>query len=184
MAQSKSFSSSAVSVWNSLHSVTSASDLKTFRTLLKTHLFTNRQIDWVIPRPASTNSCTIYIWCVINYANTYLLICTLYIISIIFKYLVWWCDSGPKLFVKPSQKSNRQIILNAVSQCCLAGAVNREVRDKVLDVSIPYFNTKLPIYVMHNIVNGLMFMVMPCRVGWLTVFCFVFHFEKLYMLAL
>ena len=46
MAQSKSFSSSAVSVWNSLpHSVTSAGDLKTFRTLLKTHLFTDRQID-------------------------------------------------------------------------------------------------------------------------------------------
>ena len=46
MAQSKSFSSSAVSVWNSLpHSVTSAGDLKTFRTLLKTHLFSDRQID-------------------------------------------------------------------------------------------------------------------------------------------
>ncbi len=40
MANSKSFSSTAVSYWNSLlRSVSSASTLTNFRTLLKTHLF-------------------------------------------------------------------------------------------------------------------------------------------------
>ena len=42
---------------------------------------------------------------------------------------------GTKLFVKPSQKSNRSIIHNAISHCCLAGSVNQEIKNKVLDVS-------------------------------------------------
>ncbi|KAJ8321601.1 hypothetical protein KUTeg_000072 [Tegillarca granosa] len=41
--------------------------------------------------------------------------------------------AGPKLFVKPSSKSNRHIIINAISHCCLAGCVNTEVKNKVLE---------------------------------------------------
>ncbi|XP_041360750.1 calmodulin-regulated spectrin-associated protein 1-like isoform X2 [Gigantopelta aegis] len=41
--------------------------------------------------------------------------------------------SGPKLFVKPSSKSNRHIILNAISHCCLAGIVNTDLKNKVLE---------------------------------------------------
>ncbi|ELU11545.1 hypothetical protein CAPTEDRAFT_228385 [Capitella teleta] len=42
--------------------------------------------------------------------------------------------AGPKLFVKPSSKSNRHIIANAISHCCLAGTVNSDVKNRVLDV--------------------------------------------------
>jgi len=41
---------------------------------------------------------------------------------------------GPKLYVKPTQKSNRSIIINAVSHCCLAGHVNKDKVDKALEV--------------------------------------------------
>ncbi|BFZ10996.1 hypothetical protein BsWGS_14034 [Bradybaena similaris] len=41
--------------------------------------------------------------------------------------------AGPKLFVKPSAKSNRHIIVNAISHCCLAGSVNTDLKNKVLD---------------------------------------------------
>ncbi|KAL5013329.1 hypothetical protein ScPMuIL_007599 [Solemya velum] len=41
--------------------------------------------------------------------------------------------SGPKLFVKPSSKSNRSIIINALSHCCLAGIVNTDMKNKVLE---------------------------------------------------
>ncbi|KAH9492016.1 hypothetical protein Btru_029678 [Bulinus truncatus] len=41
--------------------------------------------------------------------------------------------AGPKLFVKPSAKSNRHIIVNAISHCCLAGSVNTEMKNKVLE---------------------------------------------------
>ncbi|XP_060592189.1 calmodulin-regulated spectrin-associated protein 1-like isoform X2 [Ruditapes philippinarum] len=41
--------------------------------------------------------------------------------------------SGPKLYVKPSAKSNRHIIINAISHCCLAGSVNTEQKNKVLE---------------------------------------------------
>ncbi|ESO99190.1 hypothetical protein LOTGIDRAFT_142046, partial [Lottia gigantea] len=40
---------------------------------------------------------------------------------------------GPKLFVKPSSKSNRNLITNAISHCCLAGIVNNDVKNKVLE---------------------------------------------------
>ncbi|XP_022091174.1 calmodulin-regulated spectrin-associated protein 1-like isoform X8 [Acanthaster planci] len=40
---------------------------------------------------------------------------------------------GPKLYVKPTSKSNRHIITNAISHCVLAGTVNREQKDKVLE---------------------------------------------------
>ncbi|XP_061178757.1 calmodulin-regulated spectrin-associated protein 1-B-like isoform X1 [Saccostrea echinata] len=42
--------------------------------------------------------------------------------------------AGPKLFVKPSSKSNRHIIINAISQCVLAGPVNADQKNKVLEV--------------------------------------------------
>ncbi|GFO41529.1 calmodulin-regulated spectrin-associated protein 1 [Plakobranchus ocellatus] len=41
--------------------------------------------------------------------------------------------SGPKLYVKPSAKSNRHIIVNAISHCCLAGSVNTDMKNKVLE---------------------------------------------------
>lgn len=47
--------------------------------------------------------------------------------------------SGPKLYVKPSQKSNRHIIVNAISHVCLAGTVNTDIKNKVLEVRQGYF---------------------------------------------
>ncbi|XP_014677218.1 PREDICTED: calmodulin-regulated spectrin-associated protein 2-like [Priapulus caudatus] len=41
--------------------------------------------------------------------------------------------SGPKLFVKPSGKSNRTIVTNAISHRCLAGTVNADTKRRVLD---------------------------------------------------
>jgi hypothetical protein len=41
--------------------------------------------------------------------------------------------TGPKLFVKPSQKSNKVLILNAIN-VVLAGAVNSDTKKKVLEV--------------------------------------------------
>ena len=43
---------------------------------------------------------------------------------------------GPKLYVKPSSKSNRHIMQNAIGHCCLAGIVNNDIKNKVLDVSM------------------------------------------------
>ncbi|XP_040818788.1 calmodulin-regulated spectrin-associated protein 1 isoform X5 [Ochotona curzoniae] len=40
--------------------------------------------------------------------------------------------TGPKLFKEPSSKSNKTIIHNAVSHCCLAGKVNEPHKDSVL----------------------------------------------------
>ncbi|XP_033640277.1 calmodulin-regulated spectrin-associated protein 1-like isoform X1 [Asterias rubens] len=40
---------------------------------------------------------------------------------------------GPKLYVKPTTKSNRHIITNAISHCVLAGEVNKDHKDKVLE---------------------------------------------------
>ena len=44
--------------------------------------------------------------------------------------------TGPKLYVQPSQKqkSNRHIIINAISHCCLAGVVNTDNKNRVLEV--------------------------------------------------
>ena len=46
-------------------------------------------------------------------------------------------SAGPKLYVKPSSKSNRHIITNAIAHCVLAGTVNQNSKDKVLQVSGP-----------------------------------------------
>ncbi|XP_075041884.1 calmodulin-regulated spectrin-associated protein 1 isoform X2 [Mixophyes fleayi] len=41
--------------------------------------------------------------------------------------------SGPKLYKEPSSKSNKPIIHNAISHCCLAGKVNESVKNSTLD---------------------------------------------------
>lgn len=61
--------------------------------------------------------------------------CTVIVAAYLFIFWIIACHLGPKLFKKPSQKSNRHIIVNAISHCCLAGTVNTAVKDKVLDVS-------------------------------------------------
>lgn len=42
---------------------------------------------------------------------------------------------GPKLFKEPSAKSNKPIIHNAISHCCLAGKVNEPQKNQILEVS-------------------------------------------------
>ncbi|KAM4697105.1 calmodulin-regulated spectrin-associated protein 1 [Rhinophrynus dorsalis] len=41
--------------------------------------------------------------------------------------------SGPKLYKEPSSKSNKPIIHNAISHCCLAGKVNEGQKNSTLD---------------------------------------------------
>ncbi|KAM5145897.1 calmodulin-regulated spectrin-associated protein 1 [Mantella aurantiaca] len=41
--------------------------------------------------------------------------------------------SGPKLYKEPSSKSNKPIIHNAISHCCLAGKVNESQKNQTLD---------------------------------------------------
>jgi len=41
---------------------------------------------------------------------------------------------GPQCYVQPSIKSNKRIISNAISHICLAGAVNTDARQKVIQV--------------------------------------------------
>ncbi|XP_035262303.1 calmodulin-regulated spectrin-associated protein 3-like isoform X2 [Anguilla anguilla] len=41
--------------------------------------------------------------------------------------------TGPKLFKEPSFKSNKFIIHNALSRCCLAGKVNEQQRSKIVE---------------------------------------------------
>lgn len=41
----------------------------------------------------------------------------------------------PKLFVELRSKSNRRVIANALSHCCLAGPVNEEAKHAALAVS-------------------------------------------------
>lgn len=43
--------------------------------------------------------------------------------------------TGPKLFVKPAQKTNRGIILNAIG-IVLAGSVNSDLKKKIIEVSL------------------------------------------------
>lgn len=42
--------------------------------------------------------------------------------------------AGPKLFKEPSFKSNKFIIHNALSRCCLAGKVNETQKNKIVEV--------------------------------------------------
>uniref|UniRef100_A0A8C4LT19 CKK domain-containing protein n=1 Tax=Equus asinus TaxID=9793 RepID=A0A8C4LT19_EQUAS len=41
--------------------------------------------------------------------------------------------TGPKLFKEPSSKSNKPIVHNAASHCCLAGKVNEPHKNSVLE---------------------------------------------------
>ncbi|KAI7812795.1 calmodulin-regulated spectrin-associated protein 1-B isoform X1 [Triplophysa rosa] len=42
--------------------------------------------------------------------------------------------TGPKLFKEPSAKSNKPIIHNAISHCCLAGKVNEPQKNSILEI--------------------------------------------------
>lgn len=50
---------------------------------------------------------------------------------------------GPKLFKEPSAKSNKPIIHNAISHCCLAGKVNEPQKNQILEVSSHHTSTCL-----------------------------------------
>lgn len=45
------------------------------------------------------------------------------------------CFVGPKLYKEPSFKSNKFIIHNAITRCCLAGKVNEPQKNKIVEVS-------------------------------------------------
>lgn len=45
------------------------------------------------------------------------------------------CCPGPKLYKEPSFKSNKFIIHNAITRCCLAGKVNEPQKNKIVEVS-------------------------------------------------
>uniref|UniRef100_A0A4W5KC10 CKK domain-containing protein n=1 Tax=Hucho hucho TaxID=62062 RepID=A0A4W5KC10_9TELE len=49
--------------------------------------------------------------------------------------------TGPKLFKEPSFKSNKFIIHNALSRCCLAGKVNETQKNKMVEVVITVYHT-------------------------------------------
>lgn len=42
---------------------------------------------------------------------------------------------GPRCYVKPSGKSNRKLIINAISHVCLSGTVNKDNKEKCLQVN-------------------------------------------------
>lgn len=45
-------------------------------------------------------------------------------------------STGPRLYKEPSAKSNKFIIHNALSHCCLAGKVNEPHKNRILEVSL------------------------------------------------
>lgn len=61
-------------------------------------------------------------------------------------------SAGPKLFKEPSLKSNKFIIHNALSRCCLAGKVNETQKNKIVEVI--YF-TVSPSSIKNNDINHL-----------------------------
>lgn len=50
--------------------------------------------------------------------------------------------AGLKLFKEPSFKSNKFIIHNALSRCCLAGKVNETQKNKIAEVDLKFFTFK------------------------------------------
>lgn len=48
--------------------------------------------------------------------------------------LNWPLFLGPKLYKEPSFKSNKFIIHNAITRCCLAGKVNEPQKNKIVEV--------------------------------------------------
>ena len=84
---------------------------------------------------------------------------------------------GPKLYVKPSQKSNRHIIVNAVCHCVLAGVVNADVKNKVLEVSQGLLSVNIPerkwrrdyfLWIHQGVREGLLSLNIPGREGGTT----------------
>lgn len=57
-----------------------------------------------------------------------------YIEVLIFFLYKYFVIVGPKLFKEPSSKSNKPIIHNAISHCCLAGKVNEPQKNSILEV--------------------------------------------------
>ncbi|ERE70557.1 calmodulin-regulated spectrin-associated protein 1 [Cricetulus griseus] len=49
--------------------------------------------------------------------------------------------TGPKLFKEPSSKSNKPIIHNAISHCCLAGKVNEPHKNSILEASVKFHDS-------------------------------------------
>ena len=45
---------------------------------------------------------------------------------------------GPAAYQKPSGKSNKKITLNAVAHCCLCGEVNKDSKEKCLQVRLSF----------------------------------------------
>lgn len=92
-----------------------------------------------------------------------------------------FCE-GPKLFVKPSQKSNRHIITNAIGHCCLAGSVNRDIKDKVLEVLyitlhyitlLHYYSVSAMVFLMLSFGSSDVVRNSVCRITELTSFLFI-----------
>ena len=50
------------------------------------------------------------------------------------KYLAFRNIAGTRLYREPASKSNRTIVLNAIEFVVFPGAVNRDTRERVLDV--------------------------------------------------
>lgn len=50
-------------------------------------------------------------------------------------------SAGPKLFKEPSFKSNKFIIHNALSRCCLAGKVNETQKNRMVEVDESFYFT-------------------------------------------
>lgn len=57
-------------------------------------------------------------------------------IKLCFAGLITWEKrlAGPKLYKEPSFKSNKFIIHNAITRCCLAGKVNEPQKNKIVEV--------------------------------------------------
>lgn len=53
------------------------------------------------------------------------------------QHLEMLCFAGPKLYKEPSFKSNKFIIHNAITRCCLAGKVNEPQKNKIVEVNHP-----------------------------------------------
>lgn len=57
--------------------------------------------------------------------------------NVLFLFLFFSSSSsppGPRLYKEPSAKSNKHIIQNALSHCCMAGKVNEGPKNKILEV--------------------------------------------------
>lgn len=76
---------------------------------------------------------------------------------------------GPKLYKEPSAKSNKHIIQNALSHCCMAGKVNEAQKNKILEVTDFLKETCFYCYCLHY--------------SPFLYFCFLFIFHAFFLLA-